>query len=102
MSMKAVVIAVSAAAALMAGSAFAADGKAIYEATCKACHDQGVAGAPKTGDKTAWAPRIKAGEAALIQSVTKGKGAMPPKAGNAALTDADIKAAVQYQISINK
>jgi cytochrome c5 len=99
--MKAVVIAVSAAAALMAGSAFA-DGKKIYETTCIACHKDGVAGAPKMGDKAAWAPRIKTGEAALIASVTKGKGAMPPKAGNAALTDADIKAAVQYMIAQNK
>ncbi len=54
------------------------------------------------GDKGAWAPRIKTGEAALIQSVTKGKGAMPAKAGNAALSEADLKASVQYMISANK
>ncbi len=100
--MKSVVIALSTAAALMAGQAFAADGKAIYESTCKVCHDQGVAGAPKMGDKAAWAPRIKAGEAAMIQSVTKGKGAMPAKAGNAALSEADVKASVQYMVSSNK
>ncbi len=100
--MKSVVIALSTAAALMAGQAFAADGKAIYESTCKVCHDQGVAGAPKMGDKAAWAPRIKTGEAAMIQSVAKGKGAMPAKAGNAALSEADLKASVQYMVSSNK
>ncbi|TAK67059.1 MAG: cytochrome c5 family protein [Betaproteobacteria bacterium] len=99
--MQFVVIALSA-AALMAGQTFAADGKAIYESTCKVCHDQGVAGAPRTGDNAAWASRIKTGEAALIQSVTKGKGAMPAKAGNAALSDADIKASVQFMTSASK
>lgn len=100
--MKSVVIALSTAAALMAGQSVAADGKAIYESTCKVCHDQGVAGAPRMGDKAGWAPRIKTGEAAMIQSVVKGKGAMSAKAGNAALSDADIKASVQYMISSNK
>jgi cytochrome c5 len=100
--MKTVVIALSAAAALAGGQAFAADGKAVYESACKVCHDQGVAGAPKMGDKVAWAPRIKTGEASLIQSVTKGKGTMPAKAGNAALSDGDLKASVQYMISSNK
>ncbi|MBI5910836.1 MAG: cytochrome c5 family protein [Betaproteobacteria bacterium] len=100
--MKSVVLALSAATALMAGQTFAADGKAIYESTCKVCHGQGVAGAPKMGDKGAWAPRIKSGEAAMIQSVAKGKGAMPAKAGNAALSDADIKASVQYMIGASK
>lgn len=99
--MKVVAFAVSA-LALMAGSAFAADGKAIYDATCKACHDSGIAGAPKMGDKAAWAPRIKTGEKALIAAVTKGKNAMPPKGGNGSLTDADIKAAVQYMVKTNK
>lgn len=100
--MKFVLAALSAAVALLAGQAFAADGKAIYESACKVCHDQGVAGAPKMGDKGTWAPRIKTGEAAMIQAVIKGKGTMPAKAGNAALSDSDIKASVQYMISFNK
>lgn len=88
--------------ALVAGPVYAADGKAVYNTACKACHDSGVAGAPKMGDKAAWASRIKAGEKAMIASVTKGKGAMPPKGGNASLTDADIKAVVKYMLSANK
>ena len=80
----------------VASTAMAADGKAVYDQTCAMCHAAGVAGAPKFGDKAAWAPRLGAGKAALVGSVVKGKGAMPPKAGNAALSDADIAAAVDY------
>ncbi len=68
----------------------------IYNTICKACHDTGVAGAPKTGDKAAWAPRIAQGDAALLQSVINGKNAMPPRAGDATLTDDELKAAVAF------
>ncbi|MFZ9527985.1 MAG: c-type cytochrome [Burkholderiales bacterium] len=77
-------------------------GKSIYEASCAACHAAGVAGAPKTGDKAAWAPRLKTGKDALYASVIKGKGAMPPKGGNASASDADLKAAVDYLIGLAK
>jgi cytochrome c5 len=77
----------------------AADGKKIYESTCTACHATGVANAPKLGDKAAWAPRIKQGTDALLQSALKGKGAMPPKGGNAALSDADLRAALEFMVS---
>ena len=63
---------------------------------CNACHATGVAGAPKYGDKVAWAARSKAGVDALVASAIKGKGAMPPKGGLATATDADIRAAVEY------
>lgn len=79
-----------------------ADGKKIYEATCVACHSTGVAGAPKAGDKAAWAPRLKTGANALYASALKGKGAMPAKGGNAALADADVKAAVDYLSELAK
>lgn len=83
-------------------SAFAADGKAIYDKTCVACHAAGVANAPKLGDKAAWAPRVAAGKDALIASVIKGKGAMPPKAGVADLKDDDIKAAIEFMLAAVK
>jgi len=83
-------------------SAAAADGKAVYDKVCFACHAQGLAGAPKFGDKAAWAPRIKQGMDVLVQSVTNGKGAMPPKAGNPSLTDAELRAGVQYMVSQSK
>ena len=66
---------------------------------CVACHAQSVAGSPKIGDKAAWAPRIKQGMDTLVQSVLKGKGAMPPKGGNPSLSDAEIKAAVEFLVS---
>ena len=92
-------------AALIAGSLFvaaqanAASGKEVYEATCVACHGAGIAGAPKTGDKAAWAPRVATGAKALHASAIKGKGVMPAKGGNAALSDADVAAAVDFMIA---
>jgi cytochrome c5 len=84
------------AAAKPAGAA--ANGKAVHDATCAVCHAAGVAGAPKTGDKAAWAPRLKQGTGALYESALKGKGAMPPKGGNTSLPDADVKAAVDFMV----
>lgn len=85
-----------------AGGTSKIDGNAIYDKTCVACHGTGVAGAPKVGDKAAWAPRLAGGLAALVQSALKGKGAMPPKGGNAALSEVDIKAAVEHMVSVSK
>jgi cytochrome c5 len=80
----------------------AADGKAVYNQTCIACHMQSVAGSPKLGDKAAWAPRIKTGTDSLVQSVLKGKGAMPPKGGNTSLNEAQVRAAVEFMVSQSK
>jgi cytochrome c5 len=84
---------------LAATPILAADGKAIYESTCVACHATGVANAPKLGDKAAWAPRVATGKAALLKSVVAGKGAMPPKAGNPKLSDGDIQAAIDHMLA---
>jgi cytochrome c5 len=77
----------------------AAEGKAVYDKVCFACHQQSIAGSPKLGDKEAWAPRLKAGIDGMMQSVIKGKGAMPPKAGNPSLSDPEIRAAVEFMVS---
>ncbi len=77
-------------------------GKSIYDTTCMVCHAAGVAGAPKAGDKAAWAPRLKEGMPAVYAIAMKGKGAMPPKGGNAALSEADLKAAVDYMVKLVK
>lgn len=89
-------------AAAAAPAAGTAEGRKIYETTCVACHATGVAGAPKAGDKAAWAPRLKAGMNALYANTLKGKGAMPPKGGNAALAEDQIKAAVDYLAGLAK
>ena len=84
------------------GAPAAADtskGKLVYQATCAACHTSGLAGSPKLGDVAAWAPRVKAGMAALYANAIKGKGAMPPKGGNASLPDADLRAAVDFMVA---
>ncbi len=96
------VAAPGAAAPAAAAGGDAAKGKSVYDAACMACHAAGVAGAPKTGDKAAWAPRLKTGKDALYAAVIKGKGAMPAKGGNASLSDADVKAAVDYLMGLAK
>ena len=73
----------------------------MYKQACFACHATGVAGAPKFGDKAAWAPRLPQGIAQLVQSVLKGKGVMPPKGGTSA-SEAEIRAAVEYMVSAAK
>jgi len=94
------------AAPAVAAAAPAADaGKKLFETVCTACHTPGVAGAPKFGDKAAWAPRIKQGVATLYDHALKGfqgkAGMMPPKGGSSA-ADADVKAAVDYMVSAAK
>jgi cytochrome c5 len=74
-------------------------GKSVFEGTCMVCHGTGVAGAPKMGDKSAWAPRVKQGMDTLHQHALKGFNAMPPKGGNMSLSDADVMAAVDYMAS---
>ncbi len=86
-------------AMLTAPMAGAASGKEVYSKACAVCH---TAIPPKLGDKSAWASRIATGTDALVAAVIKGKGAMPPKAGNSSLSDADIKAAVEYMVSQSK
>ncbi len=78
------------------------DGATVYNSVCGACHNTGVAGAPKSGDKAAWAPRIAQGNEALYKSVIGGKGAMPPKGGAADLSDDEIKGAADYLIGQSK
>jgi cytochrome c5 len=90
-------------ASLTAAPVMAADSgdkiEATYIASCAACHTTGAAGAPKLGDKSTWAPRIKSGIDTLYNSAIKGKNAMPAKGGNASLSDADVKAVVDYMVS---
>ena len=73
-----------------------------YRTACAACHNTGAAGAPKMGDKAAWKARIATGMDTMVQSVIKGKGAMPPKGGRPNLTDAQVKAVVAYMVDQSK
>ena len=97
----------AAAAAPAAGPAVASadTGKKAYETACIACHDAGIAGAPKFGDKAAWSTRIGQGASVLYDHAIKGfqgkAGYMPPKGGST-LPDADVKAAVDYMTAAVK
>ncbi|NUT15917.1 MAG: cytochrome c5 family protein, partial [Cupriavidus sp.] len=90
-----------AAAAAAPAAASAEVGKKVYEQVCAACHAAGVAGAPKFGDKAAWAPRLKEGMDAVHNFALKGKGVMPPKGGYAG-PDADVIAAADYMANAAK
>lgn len=76
-------------------------GEALYKQACQVCHAAGVAGAPKLGDKTAWAPRLDTGMETLYKAAINGMGAMPPRGGSTA-SDADIRAAVDYMTAAVK
>jgi cytochrome c5 len=94
------------AGAAPAASAGAGGGEGVFNAACVACHGAGIAGAPKAGDKAAWTARVAQGKPTLYEHAVKGyqgkAGVMPAKGGNAALADADVKAAVDYMVAMIK
>ena len=77
-------------------------GKEIWEGTCQACHGSGLLGAPKIGDKSAWAPRIAKGMDMLKQHALKGFNNMPAHGGNASLSDEDVVKALEYMVGQSK
>lgn len=90
-----------------AGGALAmpADGPSLYEAACTACHGQGIGGAPKSGDKAAWAPRLAQGTAMLYKHAIEGyqgkAGVMPAKGGRTDVSDELVQAAVDHMLGMN-
>lgn len=94
------------AAALLAPAAMAAapaakgsvNGEKVYAASCASCHAAGVLGAPKAGDKAAWAPRLKQGKEMLYTHGLQGFKMMPPKGGNPGLKDEEVKAAIDFMV----
>ncbi|MEJ2361586.1 MAG: c-type cytochrome [Gammaproteobacteria bacterium] len=96
----------AAAPAAAKGGSDLAMGKSVFQKTCFACHGMGVAGAPKAGDKAAWAPHVAKGKATLythaIHGFTGKKGTMPAKGGNPSLSDTQVKSAVDYMLSLVK
>jgi cytochrome c5 len=89
-----------------AGPAMPTTGEGLFQQTCSACHGQGIAGAPKAGDKAAWGPRIAKGKDVLyqhaLQGYTGGAGIMPPKGGRMDAPDALIKQAVDHMVGMAK
>jgi cytochrome c5 len=80
-----------------------AKGEEVYNKTCATCHQAGIAGAPKLGDPAAWSARLAQGNATLYEHSIKGftgaTGTMPPKGGNMALSDDEVRAAVDFMVS---
>ena len=92
-----------AAATLLSTSILAADGRpveTIFEASCKMCHEQKLAGAPGLSDLDAWAPRFEAGIDAMTETVIKGKGAMPPRGTCFKCSDEELKAVVEHMVKV--
>ena len=83
-------------------SSAAQSGKATYTTSCLVCHGSGVAGAPTISDKATWENRLKQGMNTVIKHAIEGfsgeKGVMPPKGGNASLTDEQVADAVHYML----
>ncbi|NTU96276.1 MAG: cytochrome c5 family protein [Chlorobiaceae bacterium] len=79
-----------------------AAGKTVYDGSCAGCHDSGMMGAPKPGDKAAWTERLAKGIDAVNSNAIKGftgkAGMMPPKGGNAQLTDEEVINATAYLV----
>lgn len=74
-------------------------GKAIYQRYCYACHQAGIADAPKLGDKDAWAPRLAKSRAELLENVIRGMPpGMPPRAGCGTCTDEKLAEAVDFMV----
>ena len=71
-------------------------GEQVVKGQCVKCHEKGVGGAPKVGDRNAWATRMKQGMDALVASAIRGHGGMPARGGQANLTDAEIRSAVIF------
>lgn len=92
----AIVMALSAAWAGTAALAAERSGAEVVKTQCARCHEAGTAGAPKPGDKAAWAPRFNRGVDSLVLSAIRGHGGMPPRGGKADLTDAELKSAVLH------
>ncbi|HFD80651.1 MAG TPA: cytochrome c5 family protein [Gammaproteobacteria bacterium] len=86
------------AAAASAAAGSGRSGEQVYNGICKACHSVGVAGAPKVGDKAAWEPRAAQGMDTLMQHVTNGLKAMPPKGTCADCSADELKGAVEYML----
>lgn len=85
--------------AVAAAPATTGVGEKLYKQACFACHAAGIAGAPKFGDKVAWAKYTDTGIDTMVANAIKGKGAMPPKGGAVSASDADIRASVEYMVA---
>ena len=83
---------------IQVATASAPSGETVYQSACFACHGTGLPNIPQIGDAIAWEPRAAKGIAALLGNAINGLGAMPPRAANPQLTDAELEAAIRYML----
>jgi cytochrome c5 len=95
------ITAAPAAGASGAAAALPTTGEEAFKQVCSVCHAAGLNGAPKAGDKAAWAPRIAQGKDTLYKDAINGKGLMPPRGGTT-WPDATIRMTVDYMVSLAK
>lgn len=88
----------AAAAAPTVAEAVVVDGEQVYGGLCKACHDAGVSGAPIPGSELMAERATERGLDGLVLNAINGLNAMPARGGNPALTDEQIKAAVEFML----
>ena len=75
-----------------------ASGESVYQGLCHACHAAGLADAPKPDDTAAWKERLAKGVDAMLATAIQGMGGMPPRGGNPALTDEELRAAIEFML----
>ena len=71
-------------------------GQQVVQAQCHKCHQDGLHGAPRIGDREAWTLRLKQGVEYAVRSAIRGHGGMPPRGDRADLTDGEIRDAILY------
>jgi cytochrome c5 len=78
-------------------------GEATWKRICAECHDGGLGDAPAIGDRDAWRPRLVQGRDVLLRHAIEGFtgaiGEMPPRGGDADLSDSQVEAALGYMIA---
>jgi len=102
--MRAIVTAVVLVAGILSSGVAAAEGdaaagEAVYNRVCKMCHNSGMMGAPKLGDRKAWSARVEQGESTLTEHAITGIRKMPPRGTCKSCSDEDIANAVAYMLS---
>lgn len=73
-------------------------GRDVFLQNCALCHVSGLGMAPRIDNRLEWEHRLSAGRRSLQASVLRGKGGMPPKGGNASISDAQAVAALDYMM----
>ena len=81
-------------------------GRQIWAETCSRCHDGGLGEAPPLGDVDAWRPRLAKGQDVLLRHAVEGFtgeiGDMPPRGGNTALSDEDVRLALAHMTRLSQ